>query len=146
MKQESELREWELVAQENAMSSPQIDDMKRHIFGWDVVDDKQRMPYLSHAFKFKDFADALHFTMLVGELAINAKHYPRITLEWGNVSVEWYSRKVGGLHRNDFIMAARTNDIYDRWDEIAGKKDKLQRVLEESFPASDPRPVGSRIE
>jgi hypothetical protein len=50
------------------------------------------------------------------------------------------------LHRNDFIMAARTNDIYDRWDEIVGEKDKLQKALEATFPASDPLPVGSRIE
>ena len=64
-------------------------------------------------FKFKNFAEALKFTDQVGELAEQAGHHPDILLQWGKVTVTWYSHKIGGLHENDFIMAARTDRLYE---------------------------------
>ena len=67
---------------------------------------------LERAFKFSDFAGALDFTAKVGEAAESEGHHPRITLEWGRVGVEWWTHKIKGLHRNDFIMAAKTDELY----------------------------------
>jgi len=144
MIQETKLREAELEPQEEPLSSAQINELKTQVFGWHVVD--AEVPRLSRTFKFEDFANALLFVVQVGELAENADHHPRVTLEWGSATVEWWSHEVEGLHRNDFILAARVNNVYDRWEEIVGDKDQVQQALEGTFPASDPPPVGSRIE
>ena len=65
---------------------------------------------LQAAFSFADFAAALAFVNRVGALAEAADHHPRLTLEWGRVEVAWWTHTIGGLHRNDFIMAARCEE------------------------------------
>lgn len=135
--QEMKLHREELSSQKNAhpMTETEIQDMKKRVFAWDVFEGEENMPHLTRSFKFNDFANALLFTNKIGELAESESHHPRILLTWGKVKVEWWSHMLGGLHRNDFIMAARVNDIYERWTEITGTKDMLQKELEDSFPA-----------
>ena len=60
-------------------------------------------------FSFPNFSEPLAFVNRLGCLAEAADHHPRIVLEWGLVEVRWWSHIIGGLHENDFIMAARTN-------------------------------------
>ena len=67
---------------------------------------------LSRDFKFRDFVQALAFTNRVGEIAEAVDHHPAILTEWGRVTVTWWSHKIRGLHRNDLIMAARTDEVY----------------------------------
>ena len=49
-----------------------------------------------------------------GELAEAEGHHPAILTEWGSVEVSWWTHKIGGLHMNDFIMAARTDELTDQ--------------------------------
>lgn len=70
------------------------------------------IPRLRRVFKFKNFAQALEFTNRVGELAESDGHHPAILTEWGKVTISWWTHKIKGLHRNDFIMAARTDAAY----------------------------------
>jgi 4a-hydroxytetrahydrobiopterin dehydratase len=67
---------------------------------------------LQRVFKFKNFLDALRFTNQVGDLAETENHHPALLTEWGKVTVTWWTHKVAGLHRNDFVMAARTEALY----------------------------------
>jgi 4a-hydroxytetrahydrobiopterin dehydratase len=67
---------------------------------------------LERAFDFADFAEALTFTNAVGELAESQGHHPALLTEWGKVTVTWWTHKIGGLHRTDFIMAAKTDQLY----------------------------------
>ncbi|MGO1692086.1 MAG: 4a-hydroxytetrahydrobiopterin dehydratase [Marinobacter sp.] len=67
---------------------------------------------LRRVFKFKNFAQALAFTNRVAELAEAENHHPAILLEYGKVTVSWWTHTIGGLHQNDFIMAARTDSAY----------------------------------
>jgi 4a-hydroxytetrahydrobiopterin dehydratase len=67
---------------------------------------------LQRAFKFKNFAEALQFTNQVGALAEEEGHHPALLTEWGKVTVTWWTHKIKGLHRNDFIMAAKTDELY----------------------------------
>jgi len=76
--------------------------------GWQIVV-QDGMEQLSGDFEFANFADALAFTNRVGALAEEADHHPAITTEWGRVNVRWWTHSIGGLHRNDFIMAARAS-------------------------------------
>lgn len=67
------------------------------------------VPVLSRRFVFPDFAGALAFANRVGDLAEDADHHPRLVVEYGRVTVSWWTHAIGGLHRNDFIMAARSD-------------------------------------
>lgn len=78
---------------------------------WEVqeVDGIQR---LRRVFKFKNFAQALEFTNRVGEIAEAEDHHPALLTEWGRVTVTWWTHAIKGLHKNDFILATRTDRIY----------------------------------
>jgi 4a-hydroxytetrahydrobiopterin dehydratase len=49
----------------------------------------------------------------VGEQAEEEGHHPALLTEWGKVTVTWWTHKIGGLHHNDFIMAARTDELFE---------------------------------
>ena len=74
---------------------------------WSVIDEH----HLERTFKFKDFVEALAFTNKLGELAEAQNHHPDIYLAWGQVKVTFWTHKIGGLSENDFIMAAKTNEL-----------------------------------
>jgi 4a-hydroxytetrahydrobiopterin dehydratase len=67
---------------------------------------------LERSFQFPDFVEALAFTNRVAEKAEQVGHHPDILTQWGTVTVTWWSHKIKGLHRNDFIMAANTDALY----------------------------------
>lgn len=69
------------------------------------------MRVLRRVYKFRDFAQALSFTNKVGALAEAQGHHPALLTEWGKVTVMWWTHKIGGLHKNDFIMAAKTDKL-----------------------------------
>ena len=75
---------------------------------WSVVE-RDGVCRLERVFGFANFADALAFTNAVGALAEDAGHHPALTTEWGRVTVAWWTHAIGGLHRNDFVMAAKTD-------------------------------------
>ena len=90
------------------------EDLKRlmpKIPDWEiiVIDNIMR---LRREFNFKDFAGAMAFTNRVGEIAEDEGHHPAILTEWGKVTVTWWSHKIKGLHKNDLIMAARTDEVF----------------------------------
>lgn len=76
--------------------------------GWQIVD-VDGIPRLKRKFEFENFAEALAFTNRVGALAEEENHHPEIVTEWGAATVSWWTHSIGGLHRNDFIMAARAS-------------------------------------
>ena len=67
------------------------------------------------SYKFKNFVDAIAFTDAVGAAAEEEGHHPRLTTEWGKVAVTWWTHKIKNLHKNDFIMAAKTDAIYRKF-------------------------------
>lgn len=72
------------------------------------------IPKLDREFLFSDFVEALEFTNAVGKIAEDEGHHPRIVTEWGKARVSWWTHKIKNLHRNDFIMAARTDRLYSK--------------------------------
>ncbi len=85
--------------------------LKPQVPDW-ALTEEGGVPRLERAFRFKDFARALAFTDRVGALAEAEGHHPRIVTEWGRVTVAWWTHKIRGLHRNDFIMAAKTDALF----------------------------------
>jgi 4a-hydroxytetrahydrobiopterin dehydratase len=66
---------------------------------------------LERVFQFKNFSQALAFTNLVGELAEAQDHHPALLTEWGRVTVTWWTHVIKGLHNNDFISAAKVDNL-----------------------------------
>ncbi len=77
--------------------------------GWSLVHNGTR---LERRFTFKNFAGAMAFVEQVGELAEQEGHHPDIAFGWGYATVTYYTHKIGGLHENDFVMAAKVNELY----------------------------------
>jgi len=95
------------------LTQAEIDELLPDVPDWSVVE-RDGSPQLERVFKFKDFAQALAFTNRVGALAEAENHHPALLTEWGKVTVWWWTHKINGLHRNDFIMAARTGEAYSK--------------------------------
>ena len=79
--------------------------------GWDVVEE-DGIEQLTCAFAFKDYLSGLDFVNKIANLAEQEDHHPEIVLEWGKVTVKWWSHKIKGLHKNDFIAAAKTDALF----------------------------------
>ncbi len=95
------------------VTDEEIAELRPQISDWDLVE-VDGIKRLSRAFAFDDFAQALEFTQRVGEVAEDEGHHPALLTEWGRTTVNWWTHKIRGLHRNDFIMAAKTDRLYDR--------------------------------
>ena len=89
------------------------------VIEWALIDESG-IPKLDRQFKFRNFVQALEFTNALGELAEAEGHHPRLTTEWGRVSVTWWTHKIRNLHRNDFIMAAKTDQLYSERAAVEG--------------------------
>jgi len=76
---------------------------------WDVVDEH----HLERGFTFPDFRTALDFVNRVGELAEEQGHHPDIYLTWGQVRIQIWTHKINGLTESDFILAAKTDVLYE---------------------------------
>lgn len=77
---------------------------------WKVIE-VEGIKRLRRVFKFKNFVKALAFTNQVGELAEELNHHPALLTEWGKVTVTWWTHAIKGLHQNDFVAAAKTDDL-----------------------------------
>lgn len=93
------------------LDTAQIAELHAQVPDWEVIDEGG-VRRLKRVFKFKNFAEALAFTQRVGTLAEREGHHPTLLTEWGRVTVSWWTHKIGGLHPNDFIMAAKTDQVF----------------------------------
>jgi 4a-hydroxytetrahydrobiopterin dehydratase len=96
---------------EPTLTDAEIEKLLPQVHQWQVkeVDGMKR---LEKVFKFKNFAQALEFTNKVGAAAEEENHHPLIITEWGRVTLQWWTHKIGGLHKNDFTMAAKSDEIF----------------------------------
>lgn len=96
------------------MTQEEIAQLKPGAPDWEVVE-RENILRLERVFKFKNFVQALEFTNRVGKIAEEEGHHPALLTEWGKVTVTWWTHKIKGLHRNDFIMAAKTDEVYQNF-------------------------------
>lgn len=90
------------------VTEAEVAELQPQIPEW-ALTEREGVPRLERVFKFRDFAEAVAFTNQVAALAEAEGHHPAILTEWGRVTVAWWTHKIRGLHRNDFIMAAKTD-------------------------------------
>ncbi len=96
-----------------SVTPEEIKELQPRIADWQIIDE-DGIPKLDRLFKFKNFKDAISFTDAVGAAAEEEGHHPRLTTEWGQVAVTWWTHKIKNLPKNDFIMAAKTDAIYSK--------------------------------
>ncbi|WP_057955059.1 4a-hydroxytetrahydrobiopterin dehydratase [endosymbiont of Ridgeia piscesae] len=92
------------------VSESELANLIKLIPDWNI-EVRSGVMQLEKVFSFNNFEEALTFTNKVGRISEAAGHHPAVLTEWGRVSVTWWSHKIRGLHRNDFIMAAKTDAI-----------------------------------
>lgn len=92
------------------VTEAEIVELRFEIPDWELVE-RDGIQQLERVFRFPDFAGALAFTNRVGALAEEEGHHPSLLIEWGRVTVTWWTHKIHGLHRNDFVMAAKTDSV-----------------------------------
>lgn len=90
------------------MSESEAKGMLEKVPGWQL---KESGKMLFRRFSFDDFKSALAFVNKAGELAEQEQHHPDITFGWGYAEVTIYTHKIGGLHENDFILAAKIGEV-----------------------------------
>lgn len=92
------------------LTEAEIAELLPTVAGWQVVE-REGIARLERVYPLPDFVQALAFTNRVGEIAEAEGHHPALLTEWGRVTVTWWTHKIRGLHRNDFIMAAKTDAL-----------------------------------
>ena len=99
-----------------SVTDDEVAQLQPEIPDWELTHENG-IPKLDRVFKFKDFQMALDFTSELGALAEDQGHHPRLTTEWGRVQVTWWTHKIRNLHRNDFVMAAKSDQVFLNLDD-----------------------------
>ncbi len=92
------------------VSDDELAELLAMIPDW-IPEVRDNIMMLEREYKFKNFKLALAFANKVAELAEAEFHHPAILLEWGKVKVTWWTHAIKGLHKNDFICAAKTDKL-----------------------------------
>jgi 4a-hydroxytetrahydrobiopterin dehydratase len=90
----------------------EIAELLPQIPAWELVE-VEGVRRLRRVLPADDFAQALALANRIGELAEREGHHPALLTEWGRVTVSWWTHKIRGLHRNDFVMAAKTDELVE---------------------------------
>ena len=90
------------------VADDELPDLLKQIPDWQPITNDSVLK-LNKVFNFDNYSDAISFTNKIAKLAEEEDHHPAILLEWGRVEVTWWTHKIGGLHKNDFIAAAKTD-------------------------------------
>ncbi|MCU7929940.1 MAG: 4a-hydroxytetrahydrobiopterin dehydratase [Candidatus Thiodiazotropha sp. (ex Codakia rugifera)] len=93
------------------VTDDELAELIRAIPDWNI-EVRNGVMQLEKSYQFKNFVEALDFTNKVALMAEQEGHHPSLLTEWGKTTVTWWSHKIKGLHRNDFIMSAKTDQIY----------------------------------
>jgi len=88
------------------MSDEQAEEFLQKVPGWGKEGKK-----IQREFKFKDFVEAMKFVNKVAELAESEDHHPDIHIYWNKVQLVLWTHAIGGLSENDFIVAAKVNEL-----------------------------------
>ena len=99
-----------------SVTNEEVARLQPEIPDWELTHENG-IPKLDRVFKFKDFQMALDFTTELGALAEDQGHHPRLITEWGRVQVTWWTHKIRNLHRNDFVMAAKSDQVFLNLDD-----------------------------
>ena len=105
------------------LTAREVNSLKAELPEWKIMK-RDGVQCLQRVFQFDDFSQALDFTNRVGDIAEEQNHHPMLVTEWGQVTVAWWTVETGGLHKNDFVMAGKTDHVYKRSNAIRKARGK----------------------
>ena len=83
-------------------------ELMKELDDWSLIDEAH---LLAKAFRFKDFAQTMEFVNKVAKIAEEEGHHPDLTVSYGSVTIELMTHAIGGLSENDFIVAAKIDEL-----------------------------------
>lgn len=92
------------------LTESELDILQKEIPEWNLIS-VEGVQQLTRTFSFSNFVEAMSFAQKVGDIAEQEGHHPALLVEWGSVKVNWWTHKIGGLHKNDVVMAAKTDTL-----------------------------------
>jgi 4a-hydroxytetrahydrobiopterin dehydratase len=116
--------------QSKALTEEEIATWHPQVPNWEIAQSAGRKS-LAYQYEVDDFAQALALANAIGALAEEEYHHPKLVVEWGQVSVQWWTQQVHGLHPNDFIMAAKTDNLYREGAFRAPPTDAIEKRSED---------------
>ena len=93
------------------LESDEVEELLTEVRGWELL--KGSPPKIQKEFKFDDFEAAMSFVNDLAELAENEGHHPDIEISYNLVTLQLYTHAIDGLHENDFILAAKIDDLVE---------------------------------
>ena len=102
------------------MTKPEAEKMLAAVPDWKL---EQNATRVSRRFEFEDFRKAMEFVNRVADVAEEEQHHPDIAIHWNKVDLVLWTHKIGGLHENDFILAAKVDQLLEKpraTGELAG--------------------------
>jgi 4a-hydroxytetrahydrobiopterin dehydratase len=94
------------------VTDEELAELMSKLSDWSVKK-RNDISILEKTFKLKNYKKSVTFTNKVADMAEEEKHHPEILLEWGKVTVTWWTHTINGLHKNDFICAAKTDVLFE---------------------------------
>jgi len=91
-------------------------EMSARTPGWSLAEGATR---LERRFEFRDFVEAMRFVNRVADVAETEGHHPDIAIHWNKVDLALWTHKIGGLHENDFILAAKISRLLEEAPEVS---------------------------
>jgi len=95
---------------EPALTPEEIAKLLPQVPEWEATE-VDGHPSLVKTLKFKDFVGSIDFVNKVKDIAESEGHHPDLHIHWNKVRVENWTHAIGGLHENDFILAAKINAL-----------------------------------
>ena len=91
----------------------EIHKYQKKVDGWDVKENEKKIYFLEKKFKFENFVKSQNFVNKVGEISEEEGHHPDISFGWGYVVIIITTHAIEGLSENDFILAAKIDQIFN---------------------------------
>ncbi|MDO8548363.1 MAG: 4a-hydroxytetrahydrobiopterin dehydratase [bacterium] len=90
------------------LTRAQAQEMMKELDDWSLIDEAH---LLAKSFRFKDFKQTMEFVNKIAVIAEEEGHHPDLTVTYGAVTVELMTHAIGGLSENDFILAAKIDQL-----------------------------------
>ena len=94
------------------VTKDEADKLLESLVDWQIIEDSG-VQKLIKSFSFKGFMNAMKFADHVAYISEKDGHHPQLIVDWGKTTVIWWTHKIDGLHKNDFIMAAKTDTVFN---------------------------------
>jgi len=89
----------------------EIHKKQKKVDGWDILKNEKKIFYLYKKYEFKNFLESQIFINKVSEIAENEEHHPDISFGWGYAEIKITTHAIEGLSENDFILAAKIDQL-----------------------------------